>query len=269
MIAEQIQICLYEVSKVEYQHLDLPFRRVPHWILSYVQQGHVCISAKGEESLAQTGCVMLHPANEPFREWAHTPGVHWWCTFDAMIGTNSDFLRRYPAPRVIALPNPLVFEQVFARLESTWQAEASAWRDARAVALILELIDVVLEPIQKTPSDHGVPERFTRVIAHMKNNLQNPLNRSVLAELANLHPTHFDRVFRARYGVSPMTMLRDLRLRQVCQRLERSDDTLEVIAADCGFQSAAYLSRVFQATFKQSCGQYRRMLKAAQAGYGA
>jgi transcriptional regulator GlxA family with amidase domain len=101
----------------------------------------------------------------------------------------------------------------------------------------------------------------------MTAHLADKISRECLAARVHLNPGYFDRVFVQTYGISPMRMLRTLRLRRAQQLLESTSASLETIAAACGLGDAAYLSRVFRHWHGQTPGQYRQSTKSTMASY--
>jgi transcriptional regulator GlxA family with amidase domain len=174
---------------------------------------------------------------------------------------------------VVALHDAHAFAAIFVALQETWHAPDSPARALRVVALSLQLFSLVLESWQQTgatprPAALRTPEdRFIEVITYMTDHLAQKLSRECLAARVHLNPGYFDRVFLLTYGVSPMRMLRTLRLRRAQQLLESTNASLETIAAACGLGDAAYLSRVFRQWHGQTPGQYRQSTKSTMSSY--
>ena len=268
MIYEHLQLWLYAAEETSYERLELPRRRLSCWVISYVKRGRVVTELPGGKHLARTGDVMVHPPNQPFSEQASTPGVHQWLLLDVRDSSGLELLRRHPLPHVVHLSTPHSFEHLFTRLVRV-QEEGSPFKEVRVTALVLELLALLLgdaEHVSSAPPPEAA-DRFERVVQFMRNNLSEPLSRRDLAQKARLHPTHFDRAFRGLYGVTPMGMLRELRLRGARQLLETTDDTLEAIAEACGFHDASYLSRAFKTRFWQTPGSYRDRVKSTKRSY--
>lgn len=81
-----------------------------------------------------------------------------------------------------------------------------------------------------------------------------------LAQVARdvyLTPVQLTRRFRAAFGHTPVVYLTQLRLTRVRAFLLESDMPLGQIAAQCGFNSEHYLSRVFYQAYGVRPGQYR------------
>ena len=105
------------------------------------------------------------------------------------------------------------------------------------------------------------------VIRYITEHLYQKLARENLAALVHLHPSYFDRAFRQDYGVSPMHMVRQLRLRQGLRLLETTNLPLSAIAYTCGLGDAGYFNRVFHQHYGQTPGQYRQSIQRAMTDY--
>lgn len=102
------------------------------------------------------------------------------------------------------------------------------------------------KPLAVSAVGHGTDRRILRVIAYMHDNLAQPLSLADLAEVAQLSPFHFLRLFRAAVGEAPHRHLTRLRIAAARRRLERSTAPISDIAYVCGFSSPAHLAAVFR-----------------------
>ena len=263
-----LELSLYQVEVGRYTSLRLLDNVMPHWIISFVQQGQVETATRGERNCARAGDAMIHPPHLPFSECADGPGKHLYFTFDAQAPPNLDLLRLHPVSLVIRLISPDEYAETFQRLETAWAAPASPVRDLRVFTGATELLTHVLDGWKAAGSPPRPPalqtseDRFVDVVTFMTEHLDRKLTRDDLAGRVCLHPGYFDRVFRAAYGLAPMQMLRDLRLRRAQQLLESTEDTLDTIACACGLGDAAAFSRAFRARYDCAPGQYRERAKA-------
>jgi len=91
-----------------------------------------------------------------------------------------------------------------------------------------------------------------------RSNLSKTLKVEDLAEVAHLSLRHFSREFKKELGIPPGEFLEKVRLDQAKLRLEQSNDTLETIAGDCGFETALSLRRLFAKYVKISPSEYRK-----------
>ncbi len=78
-----------------------------------------------------------------------------------------------------------------------------------------------------------------------------------LARRAAMSPRHFARVFQREVGVTPARFILRLRVDAARRRLEESRDSVESVAAACGFGSAEVMRRAFLRTVRVSPSAYR------------
>ncbi len=85
----------------------------------------------------------------------------------------------------------------------------------------------------------------------------------VLADAAAMSVRHFTRVFTAEVGETPGRFVERVRMELARRQLETTDDTLECIAARCGFGTGETLRRVFRRRLNVSPDSYRRCFRVA------
>ncbi|GCE27129.1 hypothetical protein KDA_26130 [Dictyobacter alpinus] len=272
-IHEQFQLSLYMVETASYRSLNIIDQVYPHWVASYVACGEVKSSSCGESWMAHAGDVMVHPPYLPFSEQAVGPGQHHWFLFDATIAHQIDLFRLYPVTPVVSLMPSSPFSSIFEHLLQIWLDSRSAFRSIQVSAYSLQLCSLILErwqacgSVQRSEALQTPPDRFINVIRYMTTHLERKLSRDELAALVHLHPGYFDRAFRSIYKLSPMQMLRELRLQQAQHLLETTDASLASIALQCGLSEAGYFSRVFRQRYGRTPGNYRESAKNAKESY--
>jgi transcriptional regulator GlxA family with amidase domain len=79
----------------------------------------------------------------------------------------------------------------------------------------------------------------------MADHLDADLRVEVLAERASMSPRNFARAFRRETGLTPGTYVEQLRVEAARQRLERTSDPVERVAAACGFGTPETMRRAF------------------------
>lgn len=125
---------------------------------------------------------------------------------------------------------------------------------AHLIADLLFLINAELGRVDR-PSD----VLMTEVAGFLEENaFSTSLSLSALADRLGLSPSRLTRRFRSAYGSTPMAYLTATRLARARQLLVETDQTLDTIAAKCGYQNAFYFSRVFRQKMGQNPSSYRR-----------
>jgi transcriptional regulator GlxA family with amidase domain len=84
---------------------------------------------------------------------------------------------------------------------------------------------------------------------------------ATMAEAASLSERHFTRLFTTEVGETPSRYVERVRTEAARRELESTGDTLEVIAARCGFGTAETLRRAFQRRVHCSPDAYRRRFR--------
>jgi len=85
-----------------------------------------------------------------------------------------------------------------------------------------------------------------------------------LASEAAMSPRNFARVFRSEAGTTPARFVEELRLEAARQRLVDGDETVERIAAECGFGTSATMRRIFGRRLRVSPQEYRARFKTSR-----
>lgn len=80
-----------------------------------------------------------------------------------------------------------------------------------------------------------------------------------LATSLGLTPVQFTRRFRKAFAQTPTEFINDLRLTRAKHLLENTTFTLDMIAAQCGYENGFYLSRVFTQKIGKAPSLYRGM----------
>jgi AraC-like DNA-binding protein len=107
---------------------------------------------------------------------------------------------------------------------------------------------------QHTRGDNPVAEALRHIDDHLGAELPNEL----LAERCGFSADHFVRLFRRHVGQTPAQYVLERRIVTAAERLVFGDDSIDLIAADCGFPDRFYFSRVFRRRMGLPPAAYRR-----------
>lgn len=113
------------------------------------------------------------------------------------------------------------------------------------------LLDLCLILLHDREFDSNIPletaavERVERAIQWYLDRLAERPTLDAVADAVHISTAHLRRQFRFVYGKSPHAVLTHLRLEKASEMLASTNDKLEVIAKECGFNSASDLCRVF------------------------
>jgi transcriptional regulator GlxA family with amidase domain len=103
---------------------------------------------------------------------------------------------------------------------------------------------------------------FRELQAWITVNPQTDLNIETLSERMAMSPRNFCRVFSEEIGMTPAKFVEITRLEAARNKLERTAQSVDVIAAQCGFGNAEHMRRTFQRHLKISPQDYRERFRA-------
>jgi AraC family transcriptional activator FtrA len=117
----------------------------------------------------------------------------------------------------------------------------------------------VPEPVQKTGTAGLAP-----VLQWLESNFARELRVEDLAAKAKMSPRTFARQFRQQTGSTPHQWLTHLRLLAAQRRLERTDDSMDLVAERVGWQTAATLRQHFSRCLDTTPTSYRQKFSTTQ-----
>jgi AraC family transcriptional regulator len=104
------------------------------------------------------------------------------------------------------------------------------------------------------------PRHLTRVFAYIDANIGRDITLCDLAQLVSVSKYHFIRSFRAATQRTPYAYLVERRLALAVQALKDGKKSIEQVAREAGFQSAAGFSNVFRKHYGMSPSRFRAQL---------
>lgn len=150
------------------------------------------------------------------------------------------------------------FEKNFEKCVHTWAGKELGYR-MQALSYLYQIMhDILLAKVRAAIN----PAAFQQTLPaqeYMSAHFTESITLNKLADLCGVSVTHFRRLFRQAYNVSPIDYLLNLRLEKAKDLLVIHDLKLDAIAELSGFQSASYFVRYFKQRTGITPAQYRRL----------
>lgn len=120
------------------------------------------------------------------------------------------------------------------------------WQAMKANVRFQEMLIALLEQDERERTA-DVQRNIQRTVEYMERHLSEAITREQLAAIAGLSPDYYTRIFKQRYGKSPIAYLTEQRMRQAKRKMLQSDESVRSIALSLGFHDEFYFSRRFKA----------------------
>ncbi len=94
---------------------------------------------------------------------------------------------------------------------------------------------------------------------YIRQHMDEPLDRSVLASVAGFSVPHFHRIFAAAAGMSVADYVRRLRLERAGRKLRMGAVDITEVALAAGYETHAAFGKAFKQRYGLSPGEFRRL----------
>ncbi len=105
----------------------------------------------------------------------------------------------------------------------------------------------------------GHHERISDVQRYIRQHIDEPLNRDVLAAVAGFSVPHFHRIFSASTGESIAGYIRRVRLERAGRKLRMGAVDITEVALAAGYDTHAAFSKAFKQQFGLSPSEFRQL----------
>jgi AraC family transcriptional regulator len=104
--------------------------------------------------------------------------------------------------------------------------------------------------------------RLRKIEDYVRTNLAESISIEKLAELAELSPFHFSRVFKQATGMTPLQFVTRERMLQAQRLIRETTRTLIEIALEVGYTSPSHFAQVFRRMVGVTPTEFRNAYKA-------
>ena len=107
------------------------------------------------------------------------------------------------------------------------------------------------------PHDYA-DARVAQVVKHINENYSQITDIEEIADHFFISKYHLCRIFQKNLGISLISYLNTIKIREACEMIKRKDGNLTEIAMRCGFNSSSYFCKVFKSEKGVSPTEYKK-----------
>lgn len=134
-------------------------------------------------------------------------------------------------------------------------------------SLLFELIYILVNNFKVEKNEKSIDlsnkhfERLVRIMDYVKENFNNDISLSKVAEIEFLTPQYLSRFFEKHMGINFSTYVNKVRLEHAVNDLINSDDSITDIAFNSGFPNVKSFISFFKSNYNETPNTYRKKIK--------
>lgn len=263
MFADQLEL-LRSGHFFDMPHHHMRRQRSMDYLIFWVLSGRGWVETEGKRFEAGGGDLFCLLKDRP-HEYGAYPRNPWdvvWVHFDGKLARGfAEAIRGFGGPRV-KLGQDLELRARWLELVVFHQARGPHFQ-TRANTSLYALLGLIVHRLQlrQTAKAAELPFDVHRVQTFIGEHLGETITLAMLAKKAKLSPSHFTRVFRKLFQVSPMQYVLQARAAKACELMTETSLPLKQIAAAVGYEDRYYFSRMFRKVMGVSPSGYRGRMK--------
>lgn len=230
-----------------------------HYLIHHIVSGKGYYVVGSKTYMLTAGDTFLvYPLTEiTYYADEYEPWEYYWVGFSgsdaASIISASEFSKEVPV--LFGQENsPMIKNYLLQIYEARGQDLSHAVKMTGLLYLTLALF---LKPSDLSEKKNSGPNYLQTAITYMNYHYPYAISIDDVADFTGISRSHLYRIFMSHTGQSPKAYLSELRIRQACTLMKKSDISVTAIAASVGFENSLYFSKAFKKIKGMTPTEYR------------
>ena len=156
----------------------------------------------------------------------------------------------------------VVIADILPDIQDVWNEIHEAYPQIQGFGMIVDVTkENEMKEHENTLLSLQNSDTITRLLSYISLNFRKSLTLDMISDELGINKYYISRVFSNQIKVSFRTYLNVLRTNHAASLIKISDDNLEDIATDSGFESTRSFYRIFKDIYGVSPSQYRKMIR--------
>lgn len=121
-------------------------------------------------------------------------------------------------------------------------------------------LDCINIETYSSTNDTFKKDRLTDVYQYVKENYKKEISLDEVAQIANLTPTSFCRMFKSKTKKNFIEYLHEIRISNACKHLIESDMSISEIAYGCGYKTVSNFNKLFKKIMGTTPKEYKKKI---------
>lgn len=232
--------------------------------LYFILDGHVEVHVKDQVIKATAGDLLFLPKNQlQSRVIVSKEMTHYWLHFTCPMDKNDlDLVDTLTFPMKLTPIDKSYIKETFIKLLAAIKQDDMQGR-IHTLMYSTILVDYYLtncNDVQPTFLDDKF-NQLNKIRLYIQDHLNRPITIEELSSQMHLHPNYFNNLFKSYFNVAPKQYINSLKVQRAKELLLVSNQSIEEIANNLGFQDKFYFSRLFKKKMGVSPQQFRKNMK--------
>lgn len=241
-------------------YFDNRDRNIDSFIFQYTLEGSGILEIGDTPHVLTPGTAFFTYVPEDTKYYCNPNDTHWKFIFVFFTGKSM-----MPYYEKVTSTRGMIFE--LDRNSAAVMRAFSLYEDAKnghindPLTAASSAFDFVCKLCASADSPSNYSLITNKAIALLTENFHRACGVSEIARTLNVSASHLSRVFTNDTGTTAIEYLTKIRINHALRRLTATDDAVDVIARDCGFDNGNYFCKVFKKHIHMTPTAYRKYRK--------